>query len=195
MGLVPNALGPADQAVVRKLEPEIVATLRLASDKVRGGRANEALRRWFGDDSQVWRYEVARKLGKMASVVNTTPIEVSFTHKDKRSTGTVAAAKRPKESWGDYTNMTKAQGPDFTGQNFRVRLDIGWNRRPTHTAGVQPGQSKFKTLVHELTHLILNTDDVTPAYGVQNCRNKATHHPADAKRNADNWAFFVQELR
>jgi len=195
MGLVPSALGPADQAVVRKLEPEIIATLRQASDRVRGGRADQEMLRWFGDAGLPWRNEVATKLSKMASVVNTTPITVTFTARTKRDTGTVAAARRPKESWGDYTDMTKAQGPGFSGQDFHVRLDLAWNRQPTHCPGHQPGDSKFMSLVHELTHLILDTDDVTPAYGVRNCRNKADTNPAAAKRNADNWAFFVQELR
>jgi len=85
--------------------------------------------------------------------------------------------------------MTKAQG-----QGFDIRLDVAWNRSPLFRPRGAPGGSKFHTVVHELTHLVLNTDDVEPPYGVQNCLLKAGT-PMNAKRNADNWAFFIDEFK
>ncbi len=188
MGLVAIGMGPADQDVLRKLEPEIIKTLRNASSTIRQGNAESLL--WFGDNTQNWISRVSRDLNKMASILNTKPIEVVGTNWKQRSTNTTAAAKRPTGGWNQYTNMTYAQG-----RNFRIRLDIAWNSRPLFRPGNVPGVSKFHTIVHELTHLILNTDDVAPAYGVNNCQNKANTNPNNAKRNADNWAFFVDDFR
>ncbi|MBC2711953.1 MAG: hypothetical protein HGJ94_13480 [Desulfosarcina sp.] len=188
MGLVAIGMGPADQNALRQLEPEIIKTLRNASSRIRQGNAESLL--WFGDNTQGWISRLNRDLNKMASILNTKPIEVVGTNWRQRSPNTTAAAKRPTGGWNQYTNMTNAQG-----RNFRIRLDIAWNSRPLYRPGNVPGVSKFHTIVHELTHLILNTDDVAPAYGVINCQNHANTNPHNAKRNADNWAFFVDDFR
>jgi len=189
MGLVAVGLGPSDQQILRRLEPEILRTLRTASSRIRRGQGRAECQQWFGDQSQAWMASVGRDLNKMASILNTKRIEVRGTHWKKRSTRTVAAAWEPAQGWDRYTGMTKAQN-----QDFHISLDIAWNSRPLFRPGNNPGVSKFHTIVHELTHLVLNTDDVKPAYGVQNCLNKAST-PARAKRNADNWAFFVDDFR
>jgi len=189
MGLVAVGLGPADQGILRQLEPEIIRTLRGASNQLRGDRGRAKSLKWFGDQSQPWMASLGRDLNKMASILNTKRIEVHGTNWRGRDPLTTAAARRPAQGWDKYTGMTKAQG-----QNFNIRLDVAWNRRPIFRPGNAPGGSKFHTIVHELTHLILNTDDVSPAYGAQNCLNKAGT-PANAKRNADNWAFFIDTIR
>ena len=189
MGFVAEGLGPSDQEILRRMEPEILKTLRAASSQIRSGRGRAESLKWFGDESQGWMAILGRDLNKMASILNTTPIRVHGTNWQARSTRTTAAARKPAEGWDRYTGMTKAQGQDFD-----IRLDIAWNERPLFRPGNAPGVSKFHTLVHELTHLILNTDDVKPAYGVQNCLRKAAA-PVNAKRNADNWAFFVDDFR
>lgn len=62
-----------------------------------------------------------------------------------------------------------------------------------------PADSQFCTLVHELTQLILGTEDVEKGgitmYGVDNARQLASTSPYDAKDNADNWGYFVEEFR
>jgi len=189
MGLVAVGLGPADQGALRRLEPEIIRTLRGASLKIgRGGGRTES-QRWFGDQSQPWMASLGRDLNKLASILNTKRIEVHGTNWQGRDSRVVAAARRPAQGWDKYTGMTKAQG-----QGFDIRLDVAWNRSPLFRPRGAPGGSKFHTVVHELTHLVLNTDDVEPPYGVQNCLLKAGT-PMNAKRNADNWAFFIDEFK
>ncbi|MBT8397538.1 MAG: hypothetical protein HKO65_04475 [Gemmatimonadetes bacterium] len=189
MGLVAVGLGPTDQQILRRLEPEIIRTLRGASNQIRRGRGRAESQKWFGDQNQPWMASLSRDLNKVASILNTKRIEVHGTHWRGRDPRTTAAARRPAQGWDKYTEMTKAQG-----QDFNIRLDVAWNGRPLFRPGNTPGVSKFHTVVHELTHLVLNTDDVAPAYGAQNCLNKAGT-PANAKRNADNWAFFVDDFR
>ena len=189
MGFVAVGLGPGDQQNIRTLEPEIIRTLREASNKVRRGQGGAESQKWFGDQSQAWMSSLGRDLDKLASILNTKRIEVHGVNWKERSKNTTAAAWQPAQGWDRYTDMTKAQG-----QGFKIELDTAWNPRPLFRPGNTPGVSKFHTMVHELTHLVLGTDDVAPAYGVVNCLNKAST-PARAKKNADNWAFFVDDFR
>ena len=49
--------------------------------------------------------------------------------------------------------------------------------------------SKFGTIVHEMTHAVMNTKDL--AYGTYECRRLA---PSKAIQNADNYEFYVESL-
>jgi hypothetical protein len=190
MGFISVGLGPNDQHALRIIEPKAVSQLRLAANRINIGKCRPQSRKWFGDSSSAWMGTLAQHLNKMASIINTKPIEVVGTNWKKRDEGTLAAAQRPKEGWKTYTHMTKAQG-----QNFRIRLDIAWNAKPLFSPTGQSVDSKYLTMVHEVTHLVLNTDDVGPnPYGYQNCVNKALSSPANAKKNADNWAYFMDNL-
>ena len=190
MGLIAVGLGPQDQGILRTLEPEVISVLRKASHLAKTRKCKPQSRMWFGDTTDIWLMSLGTSLDKLASILNTKPIQVMGTNWQERSTGTSAAAKTPQGGWNTYTDMTGAQG-----QNFRMRVDIAWNGKPLYRPGNTPGLSKFHTIVHEMTHLVLNTDDVSPAYGEANCKNKANTNPAAAKKNADNWAFFVDDMR
>jgi hypothetical protein len=185
MGLIAEGLGPSDQAVVSKFGTEIVRILRKASEAVSKGEASERSRIWFDDDSADWVKDLATKLDRFASIINTKPIHIHGSHIKKRKKGTYAAAQRPASGWKPYTQMTSAQG-----QDFNIRLDVRWNTTPMYRMGQGSRDSQFCTMVHELSHLILDTEDY--AYGEEKCQNLA---PADAKRNADNWGYFVEEFR
>jgi Lysine-specific metallo-endopeptidase/Hemopexin len=60
------------------------------------------------------------------------------------------------------------------------------------TAGATGVDSKFGTLVHELSHAAASTDDVV--YGQANARDLAATKPDDAIRNADNHEYFAETL-
>lgn len=190
MGLIAVGLGPQDQMILRTLEPEVLAVLRKAASLTKTFKCRPQSRMWFGDNTDVWMMSLGTSLDRLASILNTKPIQVMGTNWQDRDTGTSAAARAPRGGWNTYTDMTGAQD-----RNFRIRVDIAWNTKPTFRPGNTPGLSKFHTIVHELTHLVLNTDDVSPAYGETNCKNKADNNPAAAKKNADNWAFFVDDMR
>lgn len=190
MGLIAAGLGPHDQRILQQLEGEALRVLRSASSLVLKGKGKAQSKMWFGDKTDVWMKSLGVNLNQLASILNTKPIEVRGTHYQERETGTSAAAIRPHGGWNTYTGMTHAQN-----RNFVIRLDMEWNAKPIFRLGDTPGLSKFHTIVHELTHLVLNTDDVSPAYGETNCKNKSNINPANAKKNADNWAFFVDDMR
>jgi hypothetical protein len=189
MGFTIGALGPADQAAVRMLQHPIVSTLRTAAMDVRKGSADERCRLWFGDVSAAWKTELATKLNKFASVINTTPITVNCENWREREKGTVASALRPQGGWNTYTNL----GVALT-QGFTVNLDMGFSRLSTYRrVKDQASDTKFQSLIHELSHLILGTDD--HAYGPISCRALALGNSAQAKTNADSWGYFVEDCR
>jgi Lysine-specific metallo-endopeptidase len=189
MGFIIDELGPHDQIILTRLEPEVIAVLRKASTLTQSGQCKKQSKLWFGDNSDTWMKSLGQSLYQLASMLNTKPIKIVGTHYKKRKTTTSAAAQPPAQGWQPYTKMT---GPD---QGFTIRLDIAWNEKPLFRPGDTPALSKFHTIVHEMTHLILNTDDVSPAYGESNCKDKAATNPTKAKKNADNWAFFVDDMR
>ena len=197
MGFVNNGLGPADLGLVTSLQPEIIATLRKAATRIRQAAgpndpwgAKALSKKWFGDDTDLWLKDLAAKLDRTASFINVKPIRVSFMRISGRCGEDFAEAAPPAAGWKDFTGgtMTQAQG-----QNFRITLNLLWNGAPRYRVGGRPGDSKFQTLVHECTHLILDTDD--DEYGVASCELLAMRNPAAAKKTADNWGYFVEEFR
>lgn len=191
MGLTATGLGPADQAIVRTMGPEIVRILRSASANIREG--NDRSQLWFGDSSALWISQLRTKLDRMASVINLKSIDIHGSALDRRN-GAFAAAQRPASGWRD--NTANVGGAGFItrsqGQGFHIRLDLKWNTAPSYRVGSSK-DSKFQTLVHELSHLILDTED--EEYGSIECLTLASTDSARAKRNADSWAYFVEEFR
>lgn len=70
------------------------------------------------------------------------------------------------------------------------------------TAPLLGHDSQVGTIIHEISHLIANTDDVpnpaggaypdgfTETYGETNCKWLAQNHPGLARANADNYLFY-----
>jgi hypothetical protein len=180
-------LGPADQAIIRLLSPAILNTLRGAAETVKRGGGGAESSKWFGDNSRLWLGQLAGSLNRMASIVNLEEIRIGFTSLGERSTS-FAAALQPTGGWGDYSQLSRARG-----RSFQIELDVSWNKAPLFRPNNQPGDSMFQTLVHELSHLVLGTDDYE--YGVADCLQLAHDNPLNARRNADSWGYFIEEFR
>ncbi len=189
MGFILGTLGPGDQATVRNLQGPIITTLRSAAASVRSGAADNQCQLWFGDSSQGFKAQLAGQLSRFASVINTTPITINCEHWKRRDADTFAAAHQPTGGWNAYTNLTTAQG-----QGFTITLDLSFSTAPTYRPNpLVAGDTKFQTLVHELSHLVIGTDD--HAYGPVPCRGLAISNSNQGKNNADSWGYFVEDLR
>jgi Lysine-specific metallo-endopeptidase len=192
MGFNNAGLGPSDQQIISTLQPVIIDTLRRAAGKIQQGGGKAESKRWFGDESDTWMKQLTRNLDMLASMINVKSIDVGFSNLHKRCSGTFAAAPMPSGGWRNFVGgpnpMTAGQG-----QGFRIWLNLSWNSAPLYRPGIQPADSKFQTLVHECTHLFLNTDD--GAYGVSSCEGTAANTPNIAKKTADCWGYFVEEFR
>lgn len=57
---------------------------------------------------------------------------------------------------------------------------------------IRGSNTKLGTLLHEFTHAVAGTDDIT--YGQTNCRNLAQSNPNQAIQNADNYRCFTEPL-
>ena len=61
------------------------------------------------------------------------------------------------------------------------------------TAEDEGYDTKYGTIVHELTHAVDDTDDVD--YGEKDAENLAKHDPSQAANNADNYEYFVESCQ
>jgi len=192
MGLTATGLGPADQAIVRIMAPEIIRALRSASEKIREG--DEYSKRWFGDSSALWINCLRIKLNRMASVINLQSIDIHGSPLNERNDDWFASVYRRADRRRDYTENMGQRGfiTLSQGQDFNISLELKWNNAPNYRVG-SILDSKFQTLVHELSHLILNTRD--EVYGSIRCRGLALTNSRLAKITADNWGYFVEEYR
>ncbi len=188
MGFMMTGLGVHDRGTISQLQPEIIQTLRKASDRVRRGTADGECLKWFGDDSANWKSALQQDLNRMASIINTTPISISFRKLSQRNSDENATAWPPRGDFHRYASLNEAQN-----RNFSITLNQGWNTLPLYRPFKRPVQSKFQTLVHESSHLLLDTYDF--AYQPLAAEMLASSQPDRAKRNAENWGFFVEEFR
>lgn len=186
MSFVITGLGPEDQKFVLQLSPMILNTLHTAASTIQRGGGTKESTGWFSDSSKPWMTQLASDLSHFASIFNLEKISIGFRPLARRK-GSYAAAQMPEDGWGKYTQLSKARG-----QGFTVMLDTMWNQTPLiRTAGGQ--DSMFQTLVHELTHLVIGTED--EQYSFDPCLELAKRAPAKAKINADSWGYFVEDFR
>jgi hypothetical protein len=184
MSFIMQGLGPTDQQAVLTLSAQVVPALREVSRIITRGGALSESDMWFGDSSPAWMKRLSTNLNRMANVVNLEPIHVSFRSLAHRK-GSFAAAQRPAGGWGNYMTVSGARG-----QGFILKLDTRWNTAPLYRSR-RDLDSQFQTFVHEITHMLMDTDDIE--YGQKSCRLLAKQSSHRAKNNADNWGYFVEE--
>lgn len=189
MGFSILGLSPTEQMDLRAIEPELINALKKAAARIIICQANSKL--WFGDCSQQWIDQLRMRLIRMACILNIQTILCQSIRIDEQSNA-YAHAIIPRYGWRDYT--INQHGDAFLkytqDQWFCIRLDRRWNTAPLFKNNFSP-ISKFQTIAHEITHIFMNTRDI--AYGVIDCCELAIANPNDAKLNADNWMYFIDE--
>lgn len=73
-------------------------------------------------------------------------------------------------------------------------FEIGFTSLYDEAPEKESDDSKLQTLVHELSHVYGNTDDVKKAYGVKKCLKIAKTQPDDAVKNADSYGYFYCDV-
>lgn len=204
MGIL--ATGKYTGSMINKFSGQFLQALDVAATRTDQGSADAACTRWFGDNTAAFKKDTAKKLRKMKSVVNLKTIRISFQSIAARERGENAAA------WNDQTAHFGLGTGDFShvrahhGITSEVYLNEGFRQLPDFLGTLGGGtiddtfwnQSKFETIIHEMSHLILGTIDAvhagTTAYGAQRAATLAAGDAAKAKRNAENWAIFVEAV-
>lgn len=231
MGL--NYDNPYVASLLGSLGDEVSKALNEAIVRVKSGNANAAITRWFGDTSPATVTYITTALSRMRSIMNCRTINVSFTSiqkiQIKDAGGNVTGTAIERDS-------SNAFGQRFTKQNMNDMLPINGNLPSYAGAGFTESnlwlaedftkldkylplvggridssgwfQSKFNTLVHEMSHNILGTFDCEGAggwvaYGTKRAEELATKGlaygpaagyapPFAALYNAENWGIFVE---
>ncbi|MGB3244413.1 MAG: M35 family metallo-endopeptidase [Sulfitobacter sp.] len=197
MGL--NAIANNVQADVSKLSPFVMGALQSAAERVASGAANAAMTRWFGDNSGGFRTTLAKDIRRMRSQINVRTINVGFEKLNDRDSTTNASAWPSAGKIGFGNNMA------HVGASSAVDLDMNFKNLPMFlplAAGAIDStaahQSKLNTLIHELSHLLVGTDDEfingAEAYGAQAAEAIAAANVPDAKNNAENWGIFIEAV-
>ena len=208
--------------LVKPLETKLMEGLELAATRASSGGANAALTRWFGDASPAFGKEIGRKLRQMRSNINIKPIPVAFqpmkiawvedendptlqnwTIMGRNSGENASAFPGNRLAIGATLNIPSDMGVSaavYINEAFRI-LPAYLPRAAGRIDSSGYNQSRYETLVHELTHFFLGTDDVVKwgsadpevkSYGAQRAEELAANNSAGAKNNAENWAIFVE---
>jgi hypothetical protein len=175
-----------------------------AATRTASGQANGACSRWFGDSSDNFRKDLASRISKMRSNINVRVINVTMESLVSRNQYENASAWNDKGSHLRFEDSYAHVG-SAGGVKSEVYVNEAFAKLPTNLVTLANGsvdasfwnQSKYETLIHELSHLILGTRDEklskkTVAYGAQNAEALAQKDPTKAKTNAENFAIFIE---
>lgn len=184
----------------------VMDSIRAAGERVRSGAAEAALFRWFGDNSPAWRTEAGRRIETLRKVFNLQKIAIGFTNLKLRKQGENASAATGAIRGINPGIVSGYNDPDGLDP---ITLNEAFKRLPTYLPVTGNGivdtggwnQSRLNTVIHEMSHLILNTADEKAAggpyagleaYGAQRARSLATLYPLQAQNNAENWGIFIE---
>lgn len=200
MGFTTFCLGEGDQLDIRKIQIELINGLHRAASSTCNvtrlfddNNSNfDACGFWFGNCDRQWRKELSMKLNRLATLINVLTIQIQYIDINERNEQCYAYAQTPSGGWEDHTKdnqkvsfITHAQM-----QSNIIHLDVKWNNAPLFGDDERP-TSKFQIIAHEISHLFLKTEDY--CNGSTFCIRLAKHKPAHAKKNADNWGYYIQE--
>lgn len=151
-------------AAIDSAYAEAARHVRTALAQLAAGEAQAEFRRWFGTAPVKPVEERLRRI--LAALEAGRPYDTAC-EQPRSCQGSVAAYAQPR---------TGAMG--FCARFFRMP-DTGLD-------------SRFGTVVHEVSHLVADTEDI--AYGPRRAEALARENPGLALRNADNYQYFVESL-
>lgn len=183
---------PATAVLVGPLLEEVLAALSVKSDRLRNTNADAACLRWFRQQDAAFKGGLNTKIMKFRSLINTTTFTIGFTPLTARIQNQNASAIQELAAMGQPL-------PDPGHGRSHVELDVHFSSlsrylpltpAPGVIVATAFNQSQFETLVHELSHLFLRTNDL--GYGTENACNLAINNAPHAQNNAENWGIFVE---
>ena len=198
MTLLISGLSHPDTVTLLTLQQAAITPLRKASRQMKlaaKGEDDDAIecsRTWFGDVSTNWLKAVAKDLNMLASLVNVSPIKVHAMPPSQREHA--FACSKIKRSENQNYARNSAPLSAAAGKHFEIELHKRWFQSPVFRTAQNP-DSRFQTLIHELSHIFLKTEDMPMSEGYDTCQLTASVFSTSAKKNADNWAYFVLDFR
>ncbi len=186
-----EGLSVQDQETVTTIWTEMMRTLGDPSN------LNQRITTWFGAGCPAqFRTGMPRVLRKLKSCMNLCNVTLMCCPLEDRDVNTYGAAYHNIDGgFAEIVNFNPATQPELN-----LEIDSKWNIGIEMYKTPVNRDSAFQTIAHELSHLLLATKD-EPAdgggkcYGEAICRNLATNNDARARTNADNWGYFIEDLR
>lgn len=189
-----EGLSVSDQKVVTTVWAEMLRVL----GKPTGMQG--AIDTWFGANCPpAFRTGMPAMLRQFRSCMNLCTITLCCSTLEDRDVNIYGAA---------YHNLDDGFAPivNFdpnTQPSLRLELDGAWNVGIPMYRTANNEHSAFVTIAHELSHLLLGTDDhpLNPpaakpkCYGARICLALAESDDDRALTNAENWGYFIEELR
>lgn len=155
----------AAEAAFKAVMP-IVKNADSALAKMSAKDVSALYKTWFGQPSDARLGTVKQTIGDLSTLLHTTQ-KLTVECQPPRCTG------------GEFARTAY--------QNDYIALCKGFFEAPLRGEDSQVG-----TLLHELTHLVANTNDYT--YGREDARKRADGNPNDAVVNADSYEYFMEDL-
>lgn len=195
MTIIFGGLAPSDQTTVTQVWGELMDAL----DKQKN--LQQHIDRWFGTACPAaFRTAMPRVLRKFRSCMNLCNVKVTCSPLDERDIDTFGAAYHNNGAGGfaPIINFDPATQPNLT-----LELDGRWNIGVALHKTLTDRDSAFQTIAHELSHLLLGTrdekwnppTDKPRCYGETKCTHLATNNDVRALTNADNWGYFMEDLK
>jgi hypothetical protein len=193
------------QKQMKGFADEIPKAIQKARDTVSGGSAGAKMTLWFGAADKATQIEVRDKLSKLRSYMMNQMIKCQIGANRPLDENALAEHVTGGLAGGDGINsLQRVKSGLFDGANVGI-LNFSPNFPNLSAYATGPvstfdGQDQFQTVIHELTHIVLGTTDErlnggANAYTGANARQLATESADKAKKNAENWALFVEEYR
>ncbi len=194
MPLIPTAgIENTNTQLIEVLEHEIIRILDIAALLPHNYR--DLSKKWFGDDRGIWLAELRTKLERLTHLIRYHNIYISHILDQAQDSRTLSEAVTAYlQAKKDYTSNDNYCDIMSLPQPKSFYIDVGniWLTEPLYCHGFNPA-SKFKTLFKEIIHVLLGALD--NKYQYARCVSLAEVNNAQAKRNADNWGYFLQSCR
>jgi hypothetical protein len=192
MTLIPNNLNFWETDIIKTLDNEIPRSLRSTALHLLDNTSIS--KKWFGDQSATWITELRIKLERLATLIARHNIYIFSIISVNDYLENYAIAYKPENGWKDFTSNEHYDAIMAQTKPVNIRIGIGyqWFHMPIYDSPCFY-ESKFQTLVHELSHLLMATKDHRLKF--DRCKSFARTNSTDAKRNADNWGYFASECR
>ncbi len=190
MSFIPRDLEDCNKKILKFLENDIYLTLKNAARYM--NMQTYLSQRWFGDNSPFWIHKLRIKHDRLANLIKKQTIFIDRLTEEQGYYNTNAIAYKPPDGWQDYTSDEHYDAIMANPRYFVIRLGCRWFDSPMHS-DLDHGLSKFQNLVHELSHLFMDTHD--HSYGYSMCAIDAVYNSPITKTNAANWAFFASAYR
>ncbi len=192
MTLIPNNLNFWETDIIKTLDNEIPRSLRSTALHLLDNTSIS--KKWFGDQSATWITELRIKLERLATLIARHNIYIFSIISVNDYLENYAIAYKPENGWKDFTSNEHYDAimaqPNPT--NFYIGLGHQWFIMPTY-ANHCLDNSQFKIMVHELSHIFVETKDHKSSFNI--CEAFARSNSTYAKKNADNWGYFASESR